>query len=73
MFEQAGITDVKANYVMGETASKIKEHAETHRADLIVLGQRGLGPTEGLLGGVARKLLNMTTISCLVITEPIDG
>jgi hypothetical protein len=28
---------------------------------------------DAMLGGVARKLLNMTTISCLVITEPIDG
>ncbi|MEJ2732516.1 MAG: universal stress protein [Anaerolineae bacterium] len=63
MFDQAGITDVETEYVMGDPASKIKEHAEAHQADLIVLGQRGLGPYEGLLGGVARKLLNMTTIS----------
>jgi hypothetical protein len=36
--------------------------------DLIVLGQRGLGPHEGLLGGVARKIVNMTQISCLIAT-----
>jgi nucleotide-binding universal stress UspA family protein len=72
MFEQAGITDVRAEYVMGDPASRIKEYADAHDADLIVLGQRGLGPYEGLLGGVARKLLNMTTVACLVITEPID-
>jgi nucleotide-binding universal stress UspA family protein len=72
MFDEAGIAEVQAEYVMGNPAAKIQEHAEAHQADLIVLGQRGLGPTEGLLGGVARKLLNMTTISCLVITEPVD-
>ncbi|MGD8738122.1 MAG: universal stress protein [Anaerolineae bacterium] len=72
MFDQAGISDVKTEYVIGNPAAKIQAHAEAHHADLIVLGQRGLGPTEGLLGGVARKLLNTTTISCLVITEPVD-
>jgi nucleotide-binding universal stress UspA family protein len=35
---------------------------------LIVLGHRGLGPHGGLLGSVARKLVNMTDISCLVVT-----
>jgi nucleotide-binding universal stress UspA family protein len=72
MFDQAGISDVNTEYVMGDPASKIQEHAQAHHADLIVLGQRGLGPTEGLLGGVARQLLNMTTVSCLVITQPVD-
>ena len=38
--------------------------------DLIVIGHRGLGPGGGLLGGVvARKLVNMISISCLVATE----
>ena len=38
--------------------------------DLIVIGHRGLGPDGGLLSGVvARKLVNMTSISCLVSTE----
>jgi nucleotide-binding universal stress UspA family protein len=36
--------------------------------DLIVLRHRGLGPNEGLLGGVARKLVNMTEISVLIVT-----
>jgi nucleotide-binding universal stress UspA family protein len=36
--------------------------------DLIVLGHRGLGSYEGLLGGVARMLVNLTEISVLIVT-----
>jgi nucleotide-binding universal stress UspA family protein len=44
------------------------EYAAQNEVDLIVIGQRGLGPSPGLLGGVARKLLNMTNASVLVAT-----
>lgn len=68
-FEEAGISDVRAEYVIGDPAHRIKGYAEEKNVDLIVIGHRGLGPYEGLLGGVARRLLNMTTTSCLVVTE----
>jgi nucleotide-binding universal stress UspA family protein len=68
-FEEAGLTDVKAEYILGDPASKILEYAGRNGVALIVIGHRGLGPTPGLLGGVARKLLNMTNISVLVATE----
>jgi nucleotide-binding universal stress UspA family protein len=67
-FEQAGISDVKRDCLLGDPAATILEYAEKNSIDLIVLGHRGLGPTRGLLGGVARKLVNMTTISCLIAT-----
>jgi nucleotide-binding universal stress UspA family protein len=67
-FEEAGITDVKSEFVLGDPASKILEYAGQNDVDLIVIGHRGLGPTEGLLGGVARKLVNMTNVSVLVAT-----
>jgi nucleotide-binding universal stress UspA family protein len=67
-FEKAGISNVKSDYVVGDPASKILEYAQQNAVDLIVIGHRGLGPNEGLLGGVARKLLNMTKISCLIAT-----
>lgn len=66
-FEEGGFTEVTADYVIGDPASKILEYAEENGLDLIVIGHRGLGPNSGLLGGVSRKLLNMTTISCLVV------
>jgi len=66
--EQAGLSDVRSDYIMGDPASKILEYAERNGVDLIVIGHRGLGPRGGLLGSVARKLVNMTTVSVLVAT-----
>jgi nucleotide-binding universal stress UspA family protein len=65
-FEQAGISDIKRDCLLGDPAARILEHAQANGIDLIVLGHRGLGPTQGLLGGVARKLVNMTKISVLI-------
>jgi nucleotide-binding universal stress UspA family protein len=67
-FSAAGVTELVSETVIGDPASSILEYAERNQADLIVLGQRGLGPNKGLLGGVARKLVNMTRISCLIAT-----
>lgn len=66
--EEAGLSDVRSDYIMGDPASKILEYAEQNGVDLIVIGHRGLGPRGGLLGSVARKLVNMTTVSVLVAT-----
>ena len=68
-FTAAGLTDVKSEYVMGDPATRILEYGEQNGVDLIVLGHRGLGPGGGLLGSVARKLLNITIISCLIAAE----
>jgi len=67
-FEGVGAAGLKAEYVLGDPASKILEYAGQREVDLIVLGHRGLGPTEGLLGGVARKIVNRTTVSVLIAT-----
>jgi nucleotide-binding universal stress UspA family protein len=66
-FIQAGLTEITSDYLIGDPPSKILEYAQEHGVDLIVLGQRGVGPHSGLLGGVSGRLLNMTTISCLVV------
>jgi len=68
-FKEAGIADVRGEYVLGDPASQILVYAQDKNVDLIVIGHRGLGPTEGLLGGVARKLVNRTPISVLIVTE----
>jgi nucleotide-binding universal stress UspA family protein len=67
-FEKAGLSGIKSEFLMGDPASMILEYAEQNDVDLIVIGHRGLGPHEGLLGGVARKLVNMTRTSCLIAT-----
>lgn len=65
-FTEAGLGQVQGEYTMGDPASKILEYGEQKGVDLIVIGHRGLGPGGGLLGGVARKLVNMTTTSVLI-------
>jgi nucleotide-binding universal stress UspA family protein len=65
-FERAGISRITRECLLGDPPSKILEYAEENGIDLIVLGHRGLGPTRGFLGGVARKLVNVTTISVLI-------
>lgn len=67
-FEAAGLSKVTTKCLMGDPASKILEYAEENGVDLILIGHRGLGPTSGLLGGVARKLVNMTNTSVLIAT-----
>jgi nucleotide-binding universal stress UspA family protein len=67
-FESAGVEDVQGEFVIGDPAHRILEYAGQNDVDLIVLGHRGLGPNEGLLGGVARKIVNMTKTSVLIAT-----
>ncbi len=68
-FEAAGLSDVESTYVVGDPAYQIATYARDNDVDLIVIGHRGLGTRGEMLGSVARKLLNMTTVSCLVVTE----
>jgi len=64
----AGLADFQSEYVLGDPATRILEYAQQIGADLVVIGHRGLGPSDGLLGGVARKIVNRTTISVLIAT-----
>ncbi|MEJ2208059.1 MAG: universal stress protein [Anaerolineae bacterium] len=66
--EAAGVEEVTTQCLMGDPATKILEYAAEQGVDVIVLGLRGLGPNPDLLGGVARKIVNRTTVSCLVVT-----
>jgi nucleotide-binding universal stress UspA family protein len=66
--EGAGLANVETVCEWGDPVSVILDYARDHGVALIVLGHRGLGPHGGLLGSVARKLVNMTDISCLVVT-----
>ena len=66
--KEAGISGAERAYLIGDEATMIADYAEKHDIDLIVLGHRGLNPGGELLGSVARKLLNTTDITCLVVT-----
>jgi len=65
--EAAGVEEVETECLMGDPANRILGYASEKGIDVIVLGHRGLGPGEDLLGGVARKIVNRTTISCLIV------
>jgi nucleotide-binding universal stress UspA family protein len=69
-FEAAGVTEVTSECVIGDPSIKILEVGAAQGADLIVLGQRGLAPHDRMLGGVARRILNISEISCLVVSGP---
>jgi nucleotide-binding universal stress UspA family protein len=67
-FQNAGITDIKTEYLIGSPASTIASYAEENGADLIVLGHRGISSeSDEMLGGVVRKLTNISKVSCLVV------
>ncbi len=65
--EEAGYIKVTTDYITGDPARKILDYADTHHADLIVIGHRGLDSQSNMLGSVARKLVNMTQRSCLIV------
>ena len=65
--EKAGYTRVETDFVTGDPARKILEYADMHHAGLIVIGHRGLDSQSDMLGSVARKLINMTHLSCLIV------
>lgn len=69
-FQEAGLldVDVSTEFVIGDPAYKIVNCAAQSGADLILIGQRGIGPRGELLGSVARKLLNLIDVPCLVVT-----
>ena len=65
---QAGLTPAAASYVFGDPARQIVSYAAEHDIDLLVIGHRGLGARQNLLGSVVRAVLNNSDVSCLVIS-----
>jgi|GEM_PF-38905 len=53
----------------GPAAAAILRAAETHRADLIVMGARGLGAVRALLGSVSHRVLQHATCPVLIARE----
>jgi len=69
----AGIK-VESDLVLGSPAEKIIEIAETKRADMIVLGAKGLRATLGiLLGGVAQQVVEYAHCPVLLVRAPYQG
>jgi nucleotide-binding universal stress UspA family protein len=57
---------------IGSPAKTILSMAEEQKADLIVMGARGLGPVkERLLGSVSHRILTMAPCSTLIVNGPV--
>jgi nucleotide-binding universal stress UspA family protein len=65
--EAAGVAEVTAQYLIGDPADTIAAYAAAQGSDLIVIGAQGLESSGPMLGGVARKLANSATVSCLIV------
>ena len=63
-----GCTDVSTVLAYGNAADRIIEEAENAKADLIVVGSRGLGEVGGLfLGSVSHKVIQHAACPCLTV------
>ncbi len=58
---------------IGSPAKTILSMAEEQKADLIVMGARGLGPIkERLLGSVSHRILTLAPCSTLIVNGPVN-
>lgn len=66
--QELGVGKVSAYIKNGPSARTIVAFARERGCDLIVLGSRGLGSTEGyLLGSVSHKVTSLTDLPVLVV------
>jgi nucleotide-binding universal stress UspA family protein len=64
----AGVKDVESEVEEGPIARTIVARAKDHKADIIVVGSRGMGDIEGLLrGGVSHRVEILAKCPVLVV------
>ncbi len=63
-----GVTAPETVIEVGDPAETVLEQAKELKADLIVMGRRGLGPLPGLLlGSVSSKIVHLSECACLTV------
>ncbi len=66
--EKAGAINVQTTIGTGDPATSILDMAKRRKADMIVIGTRGLGKLKGqILGSVSRKITHNAETSCLIV------
>ena len=66
--EKIGASKVQTTIGTGDPATSILDVAKRRKADMIVIGTRGLGKIKGqILGSVSRKVTNNAETSCLIV------
>jgi nucleotide-binding universal stress UspA family protein len=65
---KAGLKDVKIETEEGPIARSIVDRAKSYKADMIVIGSRGMGDMEGMLrGGVSHRVETLSKCPVLVV------
>jgi nucleotide-binding universal stress UspA family protein len=65
---EKGVTDIDKKLIVGPVARSIVESAKDNKADLIVIGSRGLGNIEATLrGGVSHRVELLAKCSVLTV------
>ncbi|MGI9331949.1 MAG: universal stress protein [Gammaproteobacteria bacterium] len=68
--ERKGITDVSTHLDNGDPAAQIVARAGQEHADLIVLGDRGLGEVKGMLvGSVSNKIQHLAPCTAISVKQ----
>jgi len=66
--KKKGATSVRTAVGEGDPATVIIKQAKRRKADIIVMGTRGLGKIkETFLGSVSRKVCNLSQMNCLTV------
>ena len=66
--QQHGVTDISVDIVDGAPAEAILAAAKHEKADMIVMGSRGLGRLEGLLlGAVSQRVNHLAACTCVTV------
>lgn len=66
---QHGCSQVTTEIVSGTPAKRIVQAAKEIKADMIVMGSRGLGDASGiLLGSVSHKVNHLSHCTCVTVT-----
>ena len=66
--KKKGAKEVRTTVVQGDPATAIIKQAKRRKADLIIMGTRGLGKVkEAFLGSVSRKVCNLSQMNCLTV------
>lgn len=65
---EKGVTRLETVLEEGDPVKRILERAEQEKANLIVMGSRGLGDLKGLLmGSVSHKVSHLAPCSCITV------
>ncbi len=66
--EQNKVTQIETEIREGDPATEIVVAAQSHQADLIIMGTQGLSDLKSMvMGSVTRKVNNLSPIHCLII------